>query len=243
MKGQWVDHLPECGRCGNNELDRKWFQSAKGQVDVILVVPETEGMKAYAQKIPNYVQQIVGDLEKFSFRFGLVSFGGEGIHYHPHQVTMNGKFLGTADEVQHAVDHLKFSTTKDNETDGFEGIEMATRYPFRAGATKIVIFWTTSERSAHEHAPCLREMTRKLQRQDITLNIIGKYKKYVGEINGQDFQGRVFYRKMIKGSNSGASLPEGKISSSYSYHRHNNHCRLIYHYKHSTYVMLTVSFP
>merc|ERR1712150_375284 len=88
---------------------------------------------------------------------------------------------------------------------------MATRYPFRAGATKIAIFWTRSERYAHEHAPCLKEVTRKLKMQDITLNIIGKYKKYVGEINGQDFQGRVFYRKMIRGSNLAASLPEGEF--------------------------------
>jgi len=211
MKGQWVDHLPECGRCGNNELSQKWFQTANGKVDVILVVPETEGMKAYARKIPTYVRQIAGDLEKFSFRFGLVSFGGEGIHKHPHQVTLNGQFLGTAEEVQYAIEHLKFSSTKDNETDGFEGIDMAASYPFRAGATKIVIFWTTSERFAHEHAPCLKDITKKLQMQDITLNIIGKYKKYVGEINGQDFQGRVFYRKMTKGSNLGASLPDGEF--------------------------------
>lgn len=211
MKGQWVDHLPECGRCGNNELGRKWFQSANGQVDVILVVPETEGMKGFAQKIPAYVRQITGDLDKYNFRFGLVSFGGKGIHAHAHQVTMNGKFLGTADEVQHAVSHLQFSKTKDNETDGFEGIQMAAKYSFRAGATKIVVLWSTSERTAHKHAPCLRRMTKKLQMQDITLNIIGKYQKYVGEVNGQDFQGRVFYRKMTKGSSLAAPLPEGKL--------------------------------
>lgn len=168
-------------------------------------------MKGFALKIPEYVRQIQGDLEKYSFRFGLVSFGGRGIHAHAHQVTMNGKFLGTSEEVKYAIEHLRFSKTPDNETDGFEGIEMASRYPFRAAATKIIVLWTTSERIAHEHAPCLRKMTEELQNQDITLNIIGKYQKYVGEINGQDYNGRVFYRKMTQGSNMGAPLPEGEF--------------------------------
>jgi len=211
MKGKWVDHLPECGRCGNNELGRKWFQSANKQVDIVLVVPETEGMKGFAKKIPAYVRQLADDLEKYSLRFGLVSLGGKGIHAHPHQVTMNGKFLGTADEVEYAVNHLKFSNTPDNEIDGFEGIAKASKYPFRAGATKIIVLWTTSERTAHQHAPCLRRMTKMLQMQDITLNIIGKYRKYVGEVNGQDYHGRVFYRKMTQGSNVGGPLPEGEF--------------------------------
>jgi len=124
---------------------------------------------------------------------------------------MNGKFLGNAEEVKYAFEHLRFSDNQDNETDGFEGISKASWYPFRAGATKIIILLATSERTAHSHAPCLRRMTKELQMRDITLNIIGKYQKYRGEVNGQDYLGRVFYRKLPRGSRIGASLPEGEF--------------------------------
>ncbi|KAK3755617.1 hypothetical protein QZH41_017617, partial [Actinostola sp. cb2023] len=211
MKGQWVDYLPECGRCSNHELGGKWFQSANNAVDIILVVPETQGMRGFAKKIPNYVRALQSDLSKYSIRFGLVSYGGKGIHSHPHEVTLNGKFLGSAEDVNFTINHLRFSDTQDNETDGFEGIAKASMYPFRAGATKIIVLWTTSERYAHADAPCLRRMTKKLHTRDITLNIIGKYQKYAGEVNGQDYLGRVFYRKMTQGSKIGASLPEGEF--------------------------------
>jgi len=88
---------------------------------------------------------------------------------------------------------------------------MATRYPFRAGATKIVVLWTTSERSAKEQVPGLERMTEKLQMQDITLNIIGKYQKYREQIHGQDYLGRTFYRKLTKGSIRRSPIPKGEF--------------------------------
>lgn len=191
-------------------MGSKWFQSAGKAVDMILVVPETQGMRAFARQIPRHIRELQRSMEKYSLRFGLVSFGGKGVHLHPHPVTINGKYLGSAEEVIASIDHLKFSNTMDNETDGFEAIAKAAHYPFRGASTKILVLFTTSERFANPNAPCIRRMTKKLQMRDITLNIIGKYQKFRGEKIGQDYLGRMIYRKLEGPSIRGVPLPRGE---------------------------------
>jgi hypothetical protein len=196
-------------------MGTKWFQSASKAVDIVLIVPETQGMSGFAKSIQNHISELQRShqLENYSLRFGLVSFGGKGIHRHPHTVTINGKFLGNADEVKSSIKHLKFSDTKDNETDGFEAIAKAAHYPFRAGSTKILVLLTTSERFANPNAPCIRRMTKKLHTRDITLNIIGKYQKFRGEVMGQDYLGRIFYKKQDRASIRGVALPQGDYAN------------------------------
>lgn len=190
-------------------MGAKWFQSAGKAIDMILIVPETQEMKAFVAQIPRHIRELQESLAGYSLRFGLVSFGGKGIHRLPHPVTVNGKYLGSAKEVISSIEHLQFSNTTDNETDGFEAIAKAAHYPFRGASTKILVLFTTSERFANPNAPCIRRMTKKLQMRDITLNIIGKYQKFRGDKMGQDYLGRIIYRK-DRSSIRGIPLPRGE---------------------------------
>ncbi|EDO25591.1 predicted protein [Nematostella vectensis] len=196
MKGEWAEFLPECGRCASHEMGNTWFQKGSKLVDVVLIVPETQGMRGFAKRLPEFVFRLQDVLRQYSFKFGLISFGGKGaVHSEPHVVTVNGQHLGDVEDVSNAIEHLKFADRADNETDGFEAISMATRYPFRTGSTKIVLLLTADERIARPGTMSVRRLTKQLKRQDIIFNVIGKYKKLNQRVIGQDYRGKVFYRK------------------------------------------------
>ena len=183
-------------------------------VDVVLLVSEGPTMRGFSANLPKFVKHMTQDLSRFSFRFGLVGFGGKGLHEKPHMVTMNGKIFGKAEDVQLGLRHLKFDETNENGTsDGSNAAMYALRkYNFRAGATKIFLLLSSTERRPLPFSS--NWLTSKmLEKYDVTLNVFGKYKKFRSYEIGMDYQGRVYNRKATKGINQGVDLPEGEYMS------------------------------
>lgn len=77
-------------------------------------------------------------------------------------------------------------------------------------ATKIFLLLTSTERSAFADAISVDSIGKLLETKDITLNVIGKYRRYRGEIVGQDYRGKVFYRKKPEIGTGVAPLPDGE---------------------------------
>ena len=106
-------------------------------MDVVLLVHETSILKSYAEKLPTLMTSLTKSLSsKFSFRFGVMGFGGRLLHERPHVITLNGQLMNNLASVELAFEHLKFaSETSENDTgDALEAMAAAAyRYPFRPG--------------------------------------------------------------------------------------------------------------
>ena len=75
------------------------------------------------------------------------------------------------------------------------------------GATKIFLLLDNVEHK--NNIMSMSKVSRMLDASDVTLNVIGKYKKFRGEIVGQDYRGKVFYRKKPEIGTGVVELPEG----------------------------------
>lgn len=125
------------GRCGSNPIGQRWFQKADKAVDVVILVHETSILKSYAEKLPTFLTSLTQSLDpKFSFRFGVMGYGGRLIHERPHAITLNGQLMNDLESVELAFEHLKFAGEEpENDTgDAMEAMAMAAyTYPFRPG--------------------------------------------------------------------------------------------------------------
>lgn len=81
------------------------------------------------------------------------------------------------------------------------------------GATKIFLLLTSTDRNPLADFTSLESISNMLESKDITLNVIGKYRKFRGEVIGQNFRGNVFYRKKPEIGSGAAPLPEGEYVS------------------------------
>ena len=200
--------------CGH-KVGHSWFTGGNKMVDVVLLVSEEPATRQFSEHLPNFVKKLSKDLSKYSLRFGLVGFGGKWLHEKPHMVTMQGKVFGTAEDVESGFAHLKFVKSDGNSTsDGSNAAFFALRkYSFRAGATKIFLLLTNTERRSLSYNSNWF-IARALEKYDITLNVFGKYKKFRSDLMGMDYQGRLYRRKVPKGYlQRGVELPEGDYMS------------------------------
>ncbi|KAL9951489.1 hypothetical protein ACROYT_G044158 [Oculina patagonica] len=217
LQGVWAEYLPECGRCGSNPIGQRWFQKADKAVDVVILVHETSILKSYAEKLPTFLTSLTQSLDpKFSFRFGVMGYGGRLIHERPHAITLNGELMNDLESVELAFEHLKFAgeASENNTGDAMEAMAMAAyTYPFRPGATKIFLLLTSTDRNPLADFTSVESISNMLETKDIILNVIGKYRKFRGEVMGQNFRGNVFYRKKPEIGSGAAPLPEGEYVS------------------------------
>lgn len=126
------------GRCSGNQIGQRWFQKANKAVDVVVLVHETSILKSYAEKLPTFLTRLTESLgqSKFSFRFGVVGFGGRLIHKRPHPITLDGRMMNDLASVERAFEHLMFASGEsDNDsTNALEAMAYAAyTYPFRPG--------------------------------------------------------------------------------------------------------------
>lgn len=98
---------------------------------------ETSILKSYAEKLPTFLTSLTQSLDpKFSFRFGVMGFGGRLVHKRPHVITLNGQLMNDLESVELAFEHLKFAgEASENDTgDALEAMANAAyTYPFRPG--------------------------------------------------------------------------------------------------------------
>lgn len=129
------------GRCGSNQMGKRWFQRANNMVDVVVLVHETSVLKAYAEKIPSLLGSITKALDsyKYSFKFGVMAFGGRLSHGRPHAITLNGQLMNDLDSLDSAFEHLKFAG-EESENDTGDALKAMAKaayvYPFRPGKVK-----------------------------------------------------------------------------------------------------------
>lgn len=99
---------------------------------------ETSVLKSYAEKLPSFLASITEGLDqsKYSFKFGVMAFGGRLLHARPHPITLDGQLMNDLSSVETAFQHLKFASEEsDNDTsDALEAMARAAyEYPFRPG--------------------------------------------------------------------------------------------------------------
>ena len=102
-------------------------------------------------------------------QFGLIGFGGEGIHDEEHIQTVSGQILGLSSDFSKAVKSMSFNIEGTN-TDVFKALRMAAKYPFRAGVAKSVVLLTCSE--CTEQAARYQEIAFNLRNRGISLHVI-----------------------------------------------------------------------
>ena len=129
------------GRCGSKYIGQRWFQQANRKVDVVVLVQETSMLQRYAEQLPIYLNNVVQDLDpsKYSFKFGVMAYGGRLSHEHPHAITLDGQLMNDLPSVERAFEHLKFAgvESQNDSSDALAAIAKAAYiYPFRPGKLK-----------------------------------------------------------------------------------------------------------
>jgi hypothetical protein len=102
-------------------------------------------------------------------RFGVVGFGGLGVHNKEQSHTTEGNLFNDARKLHLAINSLKFSPEGPN-TDMLKAVKFAADYPFRTGVSKNVIILPCSECKAQ--AVGYAEMQQLLAEKDITLHVL-----------------------------------------------------------------------
>lgn len=154
--------------------------AADQSADVIFVVEEKPCNLEAIAKIGEIASQIDGALKAKELKnnqFGLIGFGGVGIHNDEHIQTVASKILGSSTQFTKAAENLKASRVGDN-TDVFKALRMAAKYPFRAGVAKSVVLLTCSE--CTEQAARYNEIAYNLRTRGINLHVIMNHEFLLG---------------------------------------------------------------
>jgi hypothetical protein len=163
-----------------NEGEELTAFAADQSADVIFVIEEKPCNKEALNKLGDLASQIDAALKSKALsnnQFGLIGFGGEGIHDGEHIQTISGKILGSSKEFGTAVQSLKFNIEGSN-TDVFKALRMAAKYPFRAGVAKSIVLITCSE--CTEQAARYNEIKYNLQTRGINLHVIMEHEFTLG---------------------------------------------------------------
>jgi len=177
-EGVYLSSPKTCKSCETSENKLNDGETARirpiQSADVVFVVEENKCNKAAAQRLPHLVAQIEKALATKGLRqnrFGLVGFGGESIHGNkPHRHTLMNQIMNDATKFHKAVDSLTFVDGDDSNV--YSAIREAAKYPFRAGASKIVIAMPCSD---HSHDSSSAGMASYLAKNDITFHILAGY--------------------------------------------------------------------
>ncbi|XP_070564132.1 uncharacterized protein [Ptychodera flava] len=111
--------------------------------DVVVIVEEKKCNEEVTKELSDFVRQLDSEFKSQGLqgnRYGLIGFGGEGVHSDVHSHTIDSKLFNKARKFLLGSDSLVFSeaeTAKNNDT--FNAIRAATEYPFRTGVAKSII--------------------------------------------------------------------------------------------------------
>ncbi|XP_074643894.1 uncharacterized protein LOC141900764 [Tubulanus polymorphus] len=141
--------------------------------DVVFVIEEKQCNKAASRRLPHLVSQLDSALSAKGLRnnrFGLVGFGGKDIHDQPQRHTLMNQIMNDATKFRRAVSALTFVNGENNNV--FAAIREAAKYPFRAGASKIIIAMPCE---SHSHDASAEGMSEYLAKNDITFHLLTGY--------------------------------------------------------------------
>ena len=101
-------------------------------------------------------------------RYGLVGFGGSGVHDEATMHTIHGQQFGGIREMVRSLSSLEF---KDGQnTDTLSSIRYAARYPFRAGVSKTIVLLTCNH--CGEQEVKYDELLHVMNENEIRLHIL-----------------------------------------------------------------------
>lgn len=163
-----------------NEGEELTAYSADQSADVIFVVEEKPCNKDALAKLGELAEEInvaLRSKELKNNQFGLIGYGGEGIHNDDHTHTVSGKILGNSKEFSKAVENLQVNIVGEN-TDVFKALRKAAKYPFRAGVAKSIVLLTCSE--CTEQAARYNEIAYNLRTRGISLHVIMNHEFLLG---------------------------------------------------------------
>ncbi|XP_033095238.1 uncharacterized protein LOC117099816 [Anneissia japonica] len=101
-------------------------------------------------------------------RFGLVGFGGPGIHDLPHMHTIDHQIFNHQRKLQLGIEGLEFGEGGNNDT--FKALLKAANYPFRAGVAKNIILISCSQ--CKDTKLSYMKISRTIIKRGINFNIL-----------------------------------------------------------------------
>ncbi|CAH1773813.1 unnamed protein product [Owenia fusiformis] len=162
--------------CSDCNSEGKRLSDIPQSADVVLVVEERQCNKDLTGKLGALVERIEEQLRELGLsnnRFGIVGFGGEGVHNKPHTHTVGGEIMGDSRRFSFGAANLDFE--EDGEfKDTLGAIEKAAHYPFRQGVSKSIVLVTCTECTQQETQ--YTDILNMLTTRDITLHMLADSK-------------------------------------------------------------------
>lgn len=117
--------------------------SEEQQAEFIFVVEESGHNLDVIQHVRLLVERLdsVAGRAGLATKYGLVSFGGQGIHSTPHTHTVNGRVMGDVRAFYQSLASLKLSMGPTN-ADVDTAVSLAASYPFHSAASKNIVLIT-----------------------------------------------------------------------------------------------------
>ncbi|XP_077982070.1 uncharacterized protein LOC144437076 [Glandiceps talaboti] len=142
--------------------------------DIVVIVEEKKCNEEVSKVLPDFIRKLDSEFKAQGLednRYGLIGFGGEGVHSTEHTHTIDSKNFNKARKFLLGSDGLVFSeTSKNNDT--FSAIRKAANYPFRTGVSKSIIVLTCSQCKESESVVSYDELFNTLKEQDITVHVM-----------------------------------------------------------------------
>ena len=175
-----VNMPTECSKCdkpitGQFGVDEKMtITNPPKSADVVFVVEERACNLDAATRMSSLATKIDLELHNQGLkntRFGLVAYGGDGIHTKPHSHTVGGQIFEDARKMRNSFQSLQMEGSGESDTLG--AIAVAADYPFRIGVSKSIILVTCGV--CKEAEVDYDDVADMLEDMDITLHVLSEY--------------------------------------------------------------------
>jgi hypothetical protein len=147
---------------GQNVTISDEAKTVPDSADVVFVVEHGACNKELVRKmkliINTYEKAMKKDALKF-VHYGLVSYGGAGVHFEPHSHTLDAELLNKRASFLLGLDDFKFQNSK---ADVLAALHYAALYPFRTGVSKSIVLMPCQE--------CTEQSIRYADIQQLLLN-------------------------------------------------------------------------
>jgi len=158
---------------------------APQSADIVFVVEE----KPCNQEVVEHITNMAIKMELMSLRnkglrnnqFGLIGFGGTGVHDAAHTHTVDGQLFNDARKFQEAAKSLVFSS-EGVRGRAMDAIQVAAQYPFRTGVAKSIVLVTCD--TCAKSSVSMRQLEDTLRMRGITLHVLREHQIQVENLEG-----------------------------------------------------------
>jgi hypothetical protein len=196
-EGRTINLPKECVRCDHPD-GTAFYEgttieltgvSVPRSADVVFIVEEARCNSEITNQLSEIVSQFDRTLQETGLtnnRFGLVGYGGYGVHYEANTHSFEGKIMTTSDKVSQSMQSMQMNG--ESIGDATKAIQMATVYPFRTGVSKTIVLVTCN--GCQTRAGSYSWMLQQLKDFDIKLHVLLEHQY---EVKGEAKQARTAY--------------------------------------------------